>query len=122
MKNEILYVLLPDFAEHEIAYLAEAINCDVYMDMEQRAVFMGGKAGQKPKEGLKQKPVSRKVQAMMLKHLFLTEGLDCNARYREMFAKEEEALNVQKGVYGISVLSRLLLSHFPVASDRKSVV
>ncbi len=28
MKNEILYVLLPDFAEHEIAYLAEAINCD----------------------------------------------------------------------------------------------
>lgn len=88
----------------------------LYMDMEQRAVFMGGNAGQKPKEGLKQKPVSGKVQAMMLKHLFLTEGLDCNARYREMFAKEEEALNVQKGVYGISVLSRLLLSHFPVAS------
>ena len=39
----------------------------LYMDMEQRAVFMGGNAGQKPKEGLKQKPVSGKVQA----HSFL---------------------------------------------------
>ena len=30
MKNEILYVLLPDFAEHEIVYLAEAIASDEY--------------------------------------------------------------------------------------------
>ena len=30
MKNEILYVLLPDFAEHEIVYLAEAVASDEY--------------------------------------------------------------------------------------------
>lgn len=28
MKNEILYVLLNEYAEHEPAFLAEAINCD----------------------------------------------------------------------------------------------
>ena len=30
MKNEILYILLPDFAEHEMAYLAEAVASDEY--------------------------------------------------------------------------------------------
>ncbi len=30
MKNEILYILLPDFAEHEMVYLAEAIASDEY--------------------------------------------------------------------------------------------
>ncbi|MBD5315103.1 MAG: glutamine amidotransferase, partial [Bacteroides sp.] len=28
MKNEILYVLLPDFASHEMVYLMEAISSD----------------------------------------------------------------------------------------------
>ena len=28
MSNEILYVLLPDFASHEMAYLMEAISSD----------------------------------------------------------------------------------------------
>lgn len=28
MNNEILYVLLPDFASHEMVYLMEAISCD----------------------------------------------------------------------------------------------
>lgn len=28
MRNEILYVLLPDFASHEMVYLMEAISCD----------------------------------------------------------------------------------------------
>lgn len=28
MKNEILYILLPDFAAHEMVYLMEAISCD----------------------------------------------------------------------------------------------
>lgn len=28
MSNEILYILLPDFASHEMAYLMEAISCD----------------------------------------------------------------------------------------------
>ena len=30
MNNEILYILLPDFAEHEMAYLAQAIASDDY--------------------------------------------------------------------------------------------
>lgn len=30
MNNEILYLLLPDFAEHEMAYIAEAIASDEY--------------------------------------------------------------------------------------------
>ncbi len=30
MKNEVLYVLLPDFAEHEMVYLAQAIASDDY--------------------------------------------------------------------------------------------
>ena len=30
MNNEILYVLLPDFAEHEMVYLAQAIASDDY--------------------------------------------------------------------------------------------
>lgn len=28
MSNEVLYLLLPDYAEHEIVYLAQAIACD----------------------------------------------------------------------------------------------
>ena len=30
MNNEILYILLPDFAEHEMVYLAQAISSDEY--------------------------------------------------------------------------------------------
>lgn len=30
MNNEVLYILLPDFAEHEMVYLAEAIASDEY--------------------------------------------------------------------------------------------
>ena len=30
MNNEVLYILLPDFAEHELVYLAEAISSDDY--------------------------------------------------------------------------------------------
>ena len=30
MNNEILYILLPDFAEHEMVYLAEAVASDEY--------------------------------------------------------------------------------------------
>lgn len=30
MNNEILYILLPDFAEHEMVYLAEAIASEEY--------------------------------------------------------------------------------------------
>ncbi|MCM1050476.1 MAG: DJ-1/PfpI family protein [Paenibacillus sp.] len=34
MKNEILYLLLPDFAEHEMVYLAQAITCDDFAKKE----------------------------------------------------------------------------------------
>ena len=30
MSNEILYILLPDFAAHEVVYLAQAIASDEY--------------------------------------------------------------------------------------------
>ncbi|MCM1199402.1 MAG: hypothetical protein NC308_10995, partial [Clostridium sp.] len=30
MCNEVLYVLLPDFAEHEMVYLAQAISSDEF--------------------------------------------------------------------------------------------
>ncbi|MCM1107867.1 MAG: DJ-1/PfpI family protein [Clostridium sp.] len=30
MKNEVLYLLLPDYAAHEMVYLAQAISCDEY--------------------------------------------------------------------------------------------
>ncbi len=29
MTDEILYILLPDFAEHEMVYIAEAVASDV---------------------------------------------------------------------------------------------
>ena len=39
MSNEILYILLPDFAEHEMVYLAEAIASDeVYMKENQKYI------------------------------------------------------------------------------------
>lgn len=34
MSNEILYVLLPDYAEHEIVYLAQAIASDEYVHVQ----------------------------------------------------------------------------------------
>lgn len=34
MTNEILYLLLPDFAEHEMVYLAQAITCDDFAKKE----------------------------------------------------------------------------------------
>lgn len=30
MSKEVLYILLPDFAEHEMVYLAQAIASDEY--------------------------------------------------------------------------------------------
>ena len=30
MKNEILYILLPDYAAHEVVYLSQAIASDEY--------------------------------------------------------------------------------------------
>ena len=30
MNKEVLYILLPDFAEHEMVYLAQAIASDEY--------------------------------------------------------------------------------------------
>lgn len=39
MKNEILYLLLPEFAAHEIVYLAQAVRCDEQAIKEQPRYF-----------------------------------------------------------------------------------
>lgn len=64
---------------------------------------------------LTKKPASQKVEAMLLKKLYLTEGFDCNAKYREIFTKEEAAFQHQTGVYQMSDIAHFLLAHFPIA-------
>ncbi len=62
------------------------------------------------------KPASQKVEAMLLKKLYLTENFDCNVKYREIFAKEEDAFRDQTCAYRMSDMSRFLLSHFSIES------
>lgn len=69
-----------------------------------------------PEPPRQKKAASKKVEAMLLKNLYLTQGYDCHAKYREIFVKEEEAFGRQTGVYGMSEVAAFLLSHFPVAS------
>lgn len=69
-----------------------------------------------PGQPQEKKPASQKVEAMLLKKLYLTEGFDCNAKYREIFAKEEAAFQNQTGVYQMSDIAHFLLSHFSIAS------
>ncbi len=67
-----------------------------------------------PQPPAEKKPASQKVEAMVLKKLFLTEGFECNAKYREIFAREEASFDQQTEIFGISDVSRFLLSHFSV--------
>ncbi len=69
-----------------------------------------------PRQPEEKRKASRKVEAMLLKKLFLTEGFDCNTKYREIFAKEEAAFDCQTVVYGMSDIARFLLSHFSIDS------
>lgn len=39
MSNEILYIVLPEYADHEIAYLSQAINVDQYALKERPKYF-----------------------------------------------------------------------------------
>lgn len=79
-------------------------------------VLYAADRGLLPKPPKEKKAASRKVEAMVLKKLYLKDNLDCNAKYREIFTGEEEAFDRQKGVYGMSDMARFLLSHFEVGS------
>lgn len=65
---------------------------------------------------LKRKNSVKCFEAMLLKHLFIEEGLECNAMYRKKFVEEEEGLDEQKEVYGISTISEQLLKCFSIST------
>lgn len=67
-----------------------------------------------PGQRLEKRTASRKVEAMLLKKLYLTEGFDCNEKYRDIFVKEEKAFDCQADIYGMSDMAHFLLSHYPV--------
>lgn len=68
-----------------------------------------------PKRPGEKKAASRKMEAMILKKMYLTEQFDCNTKYRELFVKEEEAFDHQTDIYEMSDIAYFLLSHYPVA-------
>lgn len=57
---------------------------------------------------------SEKLEAMILKKLYIEGKVDCNELYRKIFVNAEEKLDKQKEVYQISDLSRSLLQYFSV--------
>lgn len=79
-------------------------------------VLYSRKRQQMPDGPKKRKAASRKVEAMILKHLFLQGQLDCNAAYREIFAQEEQAFDRQTESFGLSDLAHFLLAHSSLAS------
>lgn len=83
-------------------------------------VLYADKSCSLPEHPKSKKPASQKVEAMLLKKLYLTENFDCNVKYREIFAKEEDAFRYQTSVYQMSDISRFLLSHFSMESIRHS--
>ena len=64
-----------------------------------------------PPKPKRKKNVSRKLTAMLLKHLYLTGHPGRPADYREIFIQEEHALDCQTAVYEMSDMTRFLLSH-----------
>lgn len=63
---------------------------------------------------IKKKAASKKVEAMLLKNMYLSDGYDCNAKYREFFVREEHAFDEQIGIYEISDISKFLLNYYSV--------
>lgn len=72
-----------------------------------------------PGQPRRKRPASKKIEAMLLKHLYLTENYDCNEKYRELFVREEEAFDRQTEVCGMSDVARFLLAHFSVEELRE---
>lgn len=62
-----------------------------------------------------QKPSAR-LDAMILKNWYIKTGIDCNALYREIFAREEEKLDQQARPYQISAIAKTLLEYFSVSA------
>ncbi len=56
-----------------------------------------------------------KVNAMFLKTLYLQGKLECNELYRKIFVEEENRLDMQTELWGMSSFSRWLLSFFSIS-------
>lgn len=61
-----------------------------------------------------QKNVWKRLQAMLLKHAYLYDGVECNRLYRDIFDETEHALDVQSEIYRMSNVSFSLLSCYSV--------
>lgn len=53
---------------------------------------------------------NKRSAGMVLKDLFLHQGLDCNKEYREIFKMCEESLDERNDIYQISDFSRFIIS------------
>ena len=54
------------------------------------------------------------TEAMLLKHMYINNGIDCNSIYRNKFECYENRLNQQTQIYNISEMSSVLLRCFDV--------
>ena len=63
---------------------------------------------------LSRKAPSRRLEAMVLKHAYIHDGVDGHSLYRQIFMGEEEKLDGQKEQYQISYVSEALLRGLPV--------
>ena len=58
-------------------------------------------------------------EAMLLKDLYLHRKADCNHLYREIFVSHEQHLDLQKEIYGMSAVSKILLEGIGVEEVSK---
>lgn len=77
----------------------------LYSDEELPGILM---------EGVLPKNPSIKLEAMILKKLYIEGKLDNNGLYRRIFEEEEDKLIFQQTVFQISLLSKCLLKYFSV--------
>lgn len=61
------------------------------------------------------KNCSRKLEAMILKKLYIESELECNTLYRSIFADSEQNLNGQRKIYRMSAMSEVLLKSISVS-------
>ena len=69
--------------------------------------------------GIQKKRPSAKLEAMILKKLYLEGQLECNAVYRKIFGEVEEKLNMQKNVYQMSDISKAMLCCFSISEIKR---
>lgn len=63
---------------------------------------------------------NRRSYGMVLKDLFLNQGIDCNSEYRRIFVECEEKLDQQEKIYMLSDFSRFIASCVDVDELRES--